>query len=116
MRVLPEDLRDILKTQIGQLFKNEEEIIKNLSKEKFVVSVGDLVTYTLLKNDLKPIFCIVDYKTRRGQCSEEIVSTIKSYTHRINNQGFTTMVNYGEQPFDIAKEVSVIKGDLRAVL
>lgn len=38
-----------------------------------------MVTYTLLKHDIKPIFCIVDFKTRRGECSTEIRDVIKSF-------------------------------------
>ena len=78
MRVLPNNLRDLLKTPIGQLV-DEKNLLKLLKNEKYIVSIGDLVTYTLLKNEINPIFCIVDYKTHRGKCSSEIVKLIKSY-------------------------------------
>ena len=78
MRVLPDNLRDLLKEPIGQLV-NEEELLKLLLKEKYIVSVGDLVTYTLLKHEIEPVFCIVDFKTRRGVCSSEIKEAIKSF-------------------------------------
>jgi uncharacterized protein (UPF0218 family) len=78
MRVLPDNLRDILKEPIGQLV-DEKELLKLLSKEKYIVSVGDLVTYTLLKHEIEPVFCIVDFKTRRGECSPEIKDLIKSF-------------------------------------
>lgn len=78
MRVLPSNLRDILKEQMGKLV-NEKELIFLLRNEKFIVSVGDLVTYTILKNNIKPLFCVVDYKTRRGECSDEIINMIKSF-------------------------------------
>ena len=78
MRVLPENLRYLLKEPIGQLV-DEDQLLKILKDEKYIVSVGDTVTYTLLKNDVKPVFCIVDYKTRRGDCSAEIIELIKSF-------------------------------------
>ena len=78
MRVLPEDLRDVLNKPYGQLV-DEKQLIEILKKEKYVVSVGDMVTYTILKYEIEPIFCIVDYKTRRGALSEDIIEKIKSY-------------------------------------
>jgi len=78
MRVLPENLRDILKEPIGQLV-NEEQLLEILKDEKYIVSIGDTVTYTILKHDIKPVFCIVDYKTRRGACDQEVVDLIKSF-------------------------------------
>ena len=78
MRILPDNLREILKEPIGCLV-DEKKLLELLKKEKHIVSIGDLVTYTILKNEIKPTFCIVDFKTRRGECSEEIKDTIKSY-------------------------------------
>jgi len=78
MRILPDNLRDLLKKPIGKLV-DEKQLFKLLKNEKHIVSIGDLVTYTLLKNDIEPFFCIIDFKTRRGNCSPEIKDTIKSY-------------------------------------
>ena len=78
MRVLPENLRNLLKEPIGELV-DEKKLIQLLKNERYVVSIGDQVTYTLLKHDIKPVFCIVDYKTRRGACSPEIIELIKSF-------------------------------------
>ena len=82
MRVLPENLIEFLKEPIGQLL--DEKQLLNLAKdEKYVVSIGDQVTYTLLKHDIEPIFCIVDYKTRRGECSDEVKELIRSFGNKI---------------------------------
>lgn len=78
MHILPDNLRNLLREPIGQLV-NENELIDILKNEKYIVSIGDLVTYTILKNEIEPIFCIVDYKTRRGKCSIEIIDFIKSF-------------------------------------
>ena len=68
MRVLPDNLRDFLKEPIGQLV-DEAKLISLLQNEKYIVSIGDMVTYTILKNNIEPAFCIVDFITRRGECS-----------------------------------------------
>lgn len=78
MRVLPDNLRDLLKEPIGQLV-DEKQLLKLLQNEKYVVSVGDTVTYTLLKHEIEPFFCIVDFKTRRGICSPEVKDLIKAF-------------------------------------
>ena len=87
MRVLPNNLRDFLKEPMGKLV-NEKELLNLLKNEKFIVSIGDIVTYTILKNHIEPVFCVVDYKTRRGECLPEIVELIKSFGKKsiiINN-------------------------------
>ena len=78
MKVLPENLRDLLKTTIGKVV-DEKGLLLVLKDEKYIVSIGDLVTYTLLKNNIEPVFCVVDFKTRRGPCSIEISDLIKSF-------------------------------------
>lgn len=78
MRVLPNNLRDFLKEPMGKLV-NEEELLNLLKNEKFIISIGDLVTYTILKNHINPVFCVVDFKTRRGECPPEIVELIKTF-------------------------------------
>ena len=82
MRFLPDDLRDLLKEPMGDLV-DEKQLLKILDKEEFIVAVGDQVTYTLLKNDIEPIFCIVDYKTRRGHFPLEFIQRIKSFGEEI---------------------------------
>jgi uncharacterized protein (UPF0218 family) len=78
MHILPEKLRDLLKTPVGKLV-DEKVLIKLLKNEKYIISIGDQVTYTLLKHDIEPSFCVVDFKTKRGKCSKEIINTLKSF-------------------------------------
>jgi uncharacterized protein (UPF0218 family) len=78
MRVLPKELRDKLKEPIGQLV-DEKELLKLLQYKKYIVSIGDQVTFTLLKNGFNPIICIVDYIVKRKECTPEIKDTIQSY-------------------------------------
>ena len=74
--ILPDRLRDELKKPLGFLF-NEEELLNFLKNEKYIVSIGDLVTNTLLINNIIPDFCIVDLKTKRKSCDDEIINNIK---------------------------------------
>ena len=93
MRVLPDDLRDILKEPMGKLV-NETQLLKLLGDEDYIVSIGDQVTYTILKNGIEPIFCVVDYKTRRGEFPLEFIQIIKTYGDEVvkveNPQGCIT--------------------------
>jgi GTP-dependent dephospho-CoA kinase len=78
MYVLPEHLKDTLKGYIGQLV-DEPTLLKLLKKEKYIVSVGDRVTYTLLKNDIHPILCIVDFILERKAYPLEMKHLIEGY-------------------------------------
>jgi uncharacterized protein (UPF0218 family) len=81
MYILPENLREILKEPIGKLV-DEKSLIELLKDESKIISVGDTVTYTLLKYDIEPLLAIVDYKTRRGPCDEETIEKIKSFSKK----------------------------------
>ena len=84
MHKLPEDLRDLLKQPLGSLLQ-EEALIDFLSTKRNIITVGDQVTYTLLKYSIEPIFCIVDFKTRRGKLSTELIDLIKSFGEKTIN-------------------------------
>ena len=68
MRVLPENLRYKLKEQIGKLV-DEKGLLKLIKNEKLIVSVGDMVTFTLLKHGINPNICVVDYFLERKESS-----------------------------------------------
>ena len=76
--ILPDHLRNELKEPLGILV-NEQELLLKLKNERHIVSVGDQVTYTLLMNSIKPIFCIIDYKTKRNICEKEIIKLLKKF-------------------------------------
>ena len=79
MYVLPDDLKDTLKGYIGDLV-DEPGLFKLLKKEKYIVSVGDKVTYTLLKHGIIPILCIVDYKLERKPYPSEMKAFIQRFS------------------------------------
>jgi len=76
MKILPEHLRETLKEPIGQLV-DEQTLISLVSDSKPLISVGDMVTYTLLKHNIAPDVSIVDYVHKRSCCSQEIIDSIK---------------------------------------
>ena len=80
--LLPNTLRDKLKEPIG-LLVSEVELIKLLKEEEYIVSVGDQVTYTLLKHNIEPIFCIVDFKIKRNCYPDDIKDKIQSFGKRV---------------------------------
>jgi len=84
MHVLPDNIRNLLKQPVGKLV-DEKQLLELLKDEKKIVSIGDKVTYTLLKHNIEPFFCIVDYHTRRGECSENILKVLKEYGKKTIN-------------------------------
>ena len=76
--ILPERLRDKLREPLGYLV-DENKLLKILKEEKYIVSVGDQVTYTLLKNNIKPVISIIDYKIKRNLYSNKIKRMIKNF-------------------------------------
>jgi uncharacterized protein (UPF0218 family) len=78
MYVLPDELKDTLKAHIGQLV-DEQGLLKLLQNEKYVVSVGDRVTYTLLKHGIAPVLCIVDYVLERKSYPSEMREMIQGF-------------------------------------
>jgi uncharacterized protein (UPF0218 family) len=93
MHVLPDDLKDTLKGYIGTLV-DEPGLLQILQKEHKIVTVGDKVTYTVLKHGFTPLLCIVDFILERKTYPEEMKTLIQGYgrTHRtiINPPGTIT--------------------------
>ncbi len=57
-------MRDELKIVVGQIV-SEEDIANELEDSSFIVTVGDVVTLTLLDLGIVPDISIVDYQTQR---------------------------------------------------
>ena len=68
---LPDDLRDQLKTPLGNLISdndpNKENIIKNFFAESVIITVGDRTTENMLQLGLKPQIQIIDGLEKRNQ-------------------------------------------------
>jgi hypothetical protein len=81
MRVLPDDLREILREPLGRLV-DETGLLQFLQGEPQVVSVGDRVTYTLLKHGFTPVLCIVDFIIERKFCPDDMKRFIRRFPGR----------------------------------
>ena len=68
---LPDDLRDQLKNPLGTLINdddpNKENIIKKISAESVLITVGDRTTENLLQFGLRPQIQIIDGLEKRNQ-------------------------------------------------
>jgi len=89
MYTLTENLRNKFKKLFGTLIREPtrsslKEAIRDRSP---VICVGDMVTYTLLKFDIRMDVAVVDYKTCRGSFAfaETIRSMTQNRTKIINN-------------------------------
>ncbi len=106
--VLPEKLRENLKQPLGYLVEDGEELIDKLEKIGEIVTIGDHITATIIELGFRPLFCIVDYKTKREEVSMSIRRIIESYgdkTIRINNPpGVIT-----EELWNVIKEIYMRK-------
>ena len=78
MYVLPEDLKETLKGYIGKLV-DEPGLLKLLKKEHRLVTVGDKVTYTVLKHGFTPCLCIVDFILERKPYPAEMKALIQGF-------------------------------------
>ena len=69
---LPDDLRDQLKNPLGVLISdndpNKENIIKKISAESIIITVGDRTTENMLQFGLRPQIQIIDGLEKRNQC------------------------------------------------
>ena len=109
---LPDSQRDELrKTLIGELL-NEDDI-DQWSWTDIVVSVGDMVTYTLHRHGIEPRIAIVDYITERSTVENDIVevlSTHKAHVIKVcNPPAVITDELWGaiEQAFDFSTPVRI---------
>ena len=68
---LPNDLRDQLKNPLGNLIKDndidKENIIKEISAESVLITVGDRTTENMLQLGFKPQIQIIDGLEKRNQ-------------------------------------------------
>lgn len=64
--VLPEDLRDELARPIGKIV-SAWALSKHIKGSPRIISVGDVVTITLLQMKLEPDVAVFDYKTQRAE-------------------------------------------------
>jgi cytidyltransferase-like protein len=62
---LPEKLRSKLRKPIGPVTKNIHEQKTKMQNAPMIISVGDIVTFSLVESGMYPDLSIVDFQTRR---------------------------------------------------
>lgn len=87
--VLPESLKEELRKPLGKVFSGTKDLIKFIKEKKpaFIFSVGDIISYYLIKNKITPHLLIFDLKTKRGEVDKEVKKTLKNiFPNKIVNQ------------------------------
>lgn len=74
---LPPSLREKLKEPIGILVSGDE-LSTILEKERIVVSVGDQVTASILREGFHPAICIIDYQSKRKENTKDLNILLQS--------------------------------------
>ena len=91
---LPDDLRDQLKKPLGNLISdndpNKENIIKKISAESVIITVGDRTTENMLQLGLKPQIQIIDGLEKRSECAVPTDDTINTNLSCRNPSGEIT--------------------------
>ena len=91
MLELPEEVRQLLKRPLGQLFPNVAAAIERLRQlhPSRLISVGDVVTADLLEAGLRPDVAVVDMKVMRLPVDEKTKRAVEAFEAtvvRVKNQ------------------------------
>ena len=112
---LSDDLRDQLKTPLGNLISdndpNKENILKKISAESVIITVGDKTTENMLQLGLKPQIQIIDGLEKRNQCIVPIDDTINTKLSCRNPPGEIT-----EESIQIIKKAFSSEPPVRIVV
>ncbi|HHF59362.1 MAG TPA: DUF359 domain-containing protein [Thermoplasmatales archaeon] len=79
MYIIDESLREEFRKVIGKLIRDEKELFEELKDRDIIVSIGDMITYTLLKNGFFPDIAIVDFRHRRKDIDHQMKRIIESF-------------------------------------
>jgi uncharacterized protein (UPF0218 family) len=78
---LPRDLRSELKEPMGPIYTGTADLLADAGDP--VVTVGDVVTYHLLRADRRPDVALVDGLTKREAVDDEIWAAIDGFDRRV---------------------------------
>ena len=112
---LPDDLRDQLKNPLGNLVSdndpNKENIIKKISVESIIITVGDRTTENILQLGLKPQIQIIDGLEKRSERTVPADDTISTRLSCKNPPGEIT-----EESIQIIKEAFSSEPPVRIIV
>jgi len=89
--ILPDKLRAELRKIYGEI-RGENEL-PDFLKGKLFYTVGDVVTYTVLKLGLEPKIAIVDYRTMRREVNFEMINFDKGFSSSFEKPDTDTYVS-----------------------
>ena len=75
--IIPESVRDGLKTPIGRLCNSAKELLQ-LAAGRRLVSVGDAYTLALLRAGTKPHLAVFDFRSMRREISPDDMARLRS--------------------------------------
>jgi len=78
---LPRALRAELKEPLGPIYTETDRLLADAGEP--VVTVGDVVTYHLLRADRRPAVALVDGKTKRETVEDDVWAAIEGFHTRI---------------------------------
>jgi hypothetical protein len=78
---LPRALRTELKEPLGPVYTDAASLLADAGEP--VVTVGDVVTYHLLRADYRPAVALVDGLTKREAVDEEVWNAIDGFDRRV---------------------------------
>jgi len=100
---LPENLRNQLKTPFGILLPDsqvtKENVLKHISSDSFIITVGDATTEKMLKFGITPSLQIIDAQEKRSKReppSIDMIATLISCNNpagEISTESITTIKN-----------------------
>ncbi len=70
---LPDSLREELQRPIGEIVTNVEDVKQFLRSNSLLISVGDIVTTSLMQHNIIPHISIIDLRTRREKLDENLI-------------------------------------------
>ena len=83
---MPDKMREQLRMPFGRLTE-EKDMLEEIMNCRKLVTVGDVVSLTLLQRGVQPDILIFDYRTKRGEMNllKEIVESMKGESVVVSN-------------------------------
>lgn len=103
---LPENLREKLREPVGILVKSQKEIQKLIVKihPLIIISVGDIISISLIEAGFKPQISIIDLKTRRRPVGKSKVIELLNSNSLLSKNEAGTISRLSVETFNLSLE------------
>ncbi len=111
---MPQSLRSEFKKAYGEIYTSVENI-KDLLNDKRIISVGDIISYNLLRNKIYPKLMIIDQHEKKKPILLEkrvILETGEARTYRVENPAGSVT----DELWNAIKEAMKTKGNTRIII